>query len=114
MRLWGTVNADHNFCCVKALELLELKLSLLSSYRFRKKTSSPPSEAGIISVRPLCFELLCHQSLELVGLLRRFAVLSVEFFFGEKRIKLAFDATPRRGTRRRTRSRFKFVKFYSF
>jgi hypothetical protein len=79
MRLWGTVNAGRNFCRVKVLERLELKLSLLSSYRFRKKTSSPPSEAGITSARPLCLELLCHQSLELVGLLRHFTMLSVEF-----------------------------------
>jgi hypothetical protein len=71
---------DHNFCCVKALERLELKLSLLSNYRFRKKTSSPPSEAGITLARPLCLGLLCHQSLELVGSLRRFTMLSVEFF----------------------------------
>jgi hypothetical protein len=79
MRLWGVVNAGRNFCRAKALERLELKLSLLSSYSFRKKTSSPPSEAGITSVRPLCLELLCHRSLELVGLLRRCTMLSVEF-----------------------------------
>jgi hypothetical protein len=79
MRRRGVVNAGRNFCRAKVLERLELKLSLLSSYIFQKKTSSPPSEAGITSVRPLCLELLCHRSLELVGLLRRCAMLSVEF-----------------------------------
>jgi hypothetical protein len=119
MRRRGAECVARNFCHVRIFECFELNLSPLSSCSFQKKTSSPPSEAGIISVHPFCLGLLYYRSFEFVGLLNvaRCYVLNslvylLRFFVRNK--KLACDATPRRGTRRRTRGHFVFVKFYSF
>jgi hypothetical protein len=65
----GFPSAEIRVVSAKVPECLGLKLLPLSSYNFRKKTSSPPSEAGITSARPFCLGLLHYRSFGLLDLL---------------------------------------------